>query len=104
MAIAQQIAGHNISVACHETYWQYGTIRKPSRKPSSEVSMRRDVVANRKIALRRNRHVVDSTQFLFLQAIQKPSEPSPMASFGALERPKRFSCPSSSRQDWVLSR
>src|ERR1700736_5059230 len=38
------------------------------------------------------------------RAIQNPSEPSPMASFGAVESPRRLSCPSSSRQDWVLSR
>src|SRR5438132_388744 len=38
------------------------------------------------------------------RAIQNPSEPSPMASFGAVESPKRLSCPSSSRQDWALSR
>src|ERR1700759_1310543 len=33
------------------------------------------------------------------RAIQKPSDPSPMASFGAADRPRRLSCPSSSRQD-----
>ena len=38
------------------------------------------------------------------RAIQKPSDPSPMASLGAADRPRRLSCPSSSRQDWVLSR
>src|ERR1700676_1967862 len=32
------------------------------------------------------------------RAIQKPSDPSPMASFGAADRPRRLSCPSSSRQ------
>ena len=40
----------------------------------------------------------------FLEGIQKPSDPSPMASLGAADRPSRLSCPSSSRQDWVLSR
>src|SRR5258708_3453320 len=33
------------------------------------------------------------------RAIQKPSEPSPMASFGGVVSPRRLSCPSSSRQD-----
>jgi hypothetical protein len=37
------------------------------------------------------------------KAIQKPREPSPIASFGAVESPRRLSAPSSSRQDWVLS-
>src|SRR3984893_9847548 len=38
------------------------------------------------------------------RAVQKPSDPSPMASLGAADSPRRLSCPSSSRQDWVLSR